>query len=294
MNGQPDASALTQPPPPRSKAAAPDRLFRVLATYSWLSLLLLILLIIGVMTLLPPAPFGKGVLPYVILWFFPATGLLAGIIALGAIYKYGWEGLHFPAFIGVSIWLLLIGGMVFVGHVDEQRHLAAQAHFESSRAPLVHTPGALRVEDAELGFSFELPPDYFPWPEDQKPPGAFLAYARKGQSGIEVLVTVETLKEITANRYVPMERSPTHRFPEDWKYQLPKDWDWRGERVDGFREMEPGHRENHVTLILQIPLEKQPIQIRVRGLSSGRDVGETELEDLLGQLLASLDGQVNL
>ncbi len=170
MNVPPELPPLGSSVP---KAAA-GRSFRALATYSWAS----ILLSVAVNLLMPGMAqsshtreevLGKAIVQAL----FAVTGLLAGIIALFGIPKYGRKGLLWPALCGTCTYgCLLVAIALPTFNAARQRALQVRANRRRSRSSSRRwsiCPRLSRISDSiSSGFSFELPPEYTPLPADKE------------------------------------------------------------------------------------------------------------------------------
>jgi hypothetical protein len=283
MNVPPELPPLGSSVP---KAAA-GRSFRALATYSWAS----ILLSVAVNLLMPGMAqsshtreevLGKAIVQAL----FAVTGLLAGIIALFGIPKYGRKGLLWPALCGTCVWLLLVALALPIFNAARQKALQVRASKaqQIQLTPVVHLPEAVRISDSKLGFSFELPPEYTPLPADKKPASYRYAYWKQVPGNAPSVVVVTTLNgTISPNDHLDPKSIPPGKAGSYTRFV------WRGLEVDGFRVPETTPAGSYVTFQVQIPLKQQAIQIGFGG--PGDD--ETTVRALAARVLSTLDGPLN-
>jgi hypothetical protein len=222
--------------------------------------------------------------------FAPVTGLLAGIIALFAIPKYGRKGLLWPALSGICVWLLLLLlAVIAIPSFNAARQKALQVRAAREKAarltPVVHIPDAVRVSDAALGFSFELPPDYSAFPADKKPAGYRYAYLKMNSGKAASVVAVETLPgTISLSSHLTAKNLPAGK---GWSLSI---FSWRGLDVDGVRIPETTPAGSYVTIKVQIPLKQQAIQLAFGGPADD----EANIRALAERVLSTLDGAVGL
>jgi len=267
----------SQPPPlspSQTNAGRGGGSFRALAMYSWVSVFVGIGLNLTMVGIAGSGPTREMALAQAIVaGFAPVTGLLAGIIALFAILKYGRKGLLWPALSGICVWLLLAVLAFPAFNVARRKALQVRAAREKAAqlAPVAHIPNAVRVTDAALGFSFELPPDYTVFPADKKPAAYRHAYVKMNPGKAASVVAVETL---------PGTISLSHHLTER---VLPGG-------LDGIRIPETISAGSYVTLKAQIPLKQQAIQLVFGGPADD----EAKVRALAEQTLSTLDGPLSL
>ncbi|HEY3897300.1 MAG TPA: hypothetical protein VGM54_01735 [Chthoniobacter sp.] len=271
------------PPLPESKGSTS---LRALASYSWVSIVLSLIVHLSLRGALNQGAAKENARAMAIVaGFFVITGVLAGIIALLGIRRHGRKGLLAPAVTGISIWVVLLaigtaGFLAARGHGLQQKALSAQ--FE--KTPPVHIPGALRVQDAELGYSFDLPPGFQAFPEAQKPKEFRAAYINRGADGSMALVLVKALGGLIS----PYKRMTLQSLPPE-KHLTLAPFAWRGMPIDGVRLPEKTTQGDFITFNVQIPIKKQAIQIGFGALASD----EAQTHALAEQVLATLDGPVS-
>jgi hypothetical protein len=214
---------------------------------------------------------------------FAVTGLTCGIIALRRARNARRPGVLVPALVGVCLWAALfalaIPFLFMTRHRADQRRETAKAVF----LPATHIPQGVRVEDAELGFSFELPPGYQKLPKDKLPGTYRLAYMKMNGEKAAEIVLVEGL----GGTISPYQHISTKDLPNK-SYTLTP-FLWRGLTVDGVRIPESSPAGDYVTYKAQIPIRKQSIQLGVGGPASE----EAQIRALTEQVLSTLDGPVN-
>ena len=279
---------LPQPlPPPSLPNAAGGRSFRALATYSWASIFISIAAHFVVPGMAQPShtreeAIGKAIIS----GFFAVTGLLAGIVALCVIPKYGRKGLLWPALSGICVWLLL--GALAIPTFNAARRKALQARAAKAKqiqlAPVVHLPEAVRVSDSALGFSFEVPPDYAPMPADKKPASYRHAYLKQDPGKVPMAVVVTTLNRT----FLPFDHLDPKKMPAGSAGSYTR-FVWRGLEVDCVRVPESTPLGLYVTFQVQIPLKQEAIQIGFGGPADD----EAKVRALADRVLSTLDGPVN-
>jgi hypothetical protein len=234
----------------------------------------------------PPGREG-AIAKAIVAGFAPVTGLLAGIIALIAIPKYGRKGLLWPALSGIGVWLLFACIALPAFNIARQKALQVRAAREKAAqlAPVVHLPDAVRVSDAALGFSFELPSGYTAFPADKKPAAYRYAYVKMTPGKVASVVAVETLPgTFSFSRHLTAKNLPAGK---GWTLTS---FSWRGLDVDGVRIPETTAAGSYVTLKAQIPLKQQAIQLAFGGPTDD----EGNVRALAEQVLSTLEGPVNL
>lgn len=207
-------------------------------------------------------------------------GIIAGIVALCGISRYGRKGLLWPAVTGICIWLLLFG--LALPAVLKVRKIAALQK-PTPLSHLVHSPSATRVQDAEIGFSFDLPEGYEPFPPAGKPQGYRHAFLRQVANEPNRVLLVKPLGGTLARQRLKPEEMPTGRGISLTSFN------WRGVQVDAIRVPEKLGDKDYLTLNVQIPLRTQAIQLGIGGPSES----EPQLRSLVEHLLSTLDGETN-
>lgn len=252
----------SQPPPlspSQTNAGRGGGSFRALAMYSWVSVFVGIGLNLTMIGIAGSGPTREMALAQAIVaGFAPVTGLLAGIIALFSILKYGRKGLLWPALSGICVWLLL--AVLAFPAFNAARRKALQIRAAREKAaqltPVAHIPNAVRVTDAALGFSFELPPDYTVFPADKKPAAYRYAYVKMNPGKAASVVAVETLPGT-----ISLSHHLTERVLPGGKGWSLTSFSWRGLDLDGIRIPETISAGSYVTLKAQIQLKQQAIQL---------------------------------
>jgi hypothetical protein len=260
--------------------------FRALANYSWASILLSLginFVLIGASN--PGQPKGNMPAQAIIGGAFVITGLLAGIIALFGIPKYGRKGLLAPALTGIILWLALIGIAIPPFLVARKMALQRKSLSEQfQKTPPTHLPDALRVQDAELGYSFDLPAGFQALSDAQRPKEFRAAYIKRASDGTSSIVLVKALGGLIS----PFKRMTAQSLPPE-KHLTLAPFTWRGMAVDGVRLPEKTVQGEFITFNVQIPIQKQAIQIGFGGAASQ----EAQSHALAEQVLATLDAPVN-
>jgi hypothetical protein len=207
-------------------------------------------------------------------------GVIAGIVALCGIRRYGHKGLLWPAVTGICLWLLLFG--LAVPAFLQVRKIAALQKPTPLR-PLVHSPSATRVQDAEMGFSFDLPEGYEPFPPAGKPQGYRHAFLRQVANEPNRVLLVNPLGGTLGRQRLKPEEIPPGRGVSLTAFN------WRGVQVDAIRVPEKLDDTDYLTFNVQIPLRRQAIQLGIGGPAES----EPQLRALVEQVLSTLDGETN-
>jgi hypothetical protein len=148
-------------------------------------------------------------------------------------------------------------------------------------SPVKHSPAATRIEDKELGFSFDLPDGYEPFLV--KPEGYRHAFLRKVGNEPNRVLLVKLLAGTLPRQRLKPEEMPAGRSVSITSF------DWRGLQVDGLRVPEKLAGKDYLTFNVQIPLRRQAIQLMF-GLPAE---SESEIRPLVEQVLSTLEGETN-
>lgn len=208
---------------------------------------------------------------------FAVIGIVAGIVALFGIRRYGRKGLLWHAVTGIGLWLLLF--VLALPVVFKARQLAALRK-PTPLAPVTRLPNATRVADAELGFSFDLPEGFEALAPAAKPPKYRHAFARAVSGEPSRVILVEAL-----GGTLPKKRLSPQDIAARKSISL-LSFNWRGLEVDGVRVPEKLQDTDYLTFNVQIPLRPQAIQIGFGGPAES----ESQLRSLAENVLATLDG----
>jgi len=213
---------------------------------------------------------------------FCLTGLVAGLVALCGVRRYGREGILWPAITGVGIWLLLFAIAIPAFTRARSRALAQRAALQPTKLePAVHSLTAIQVEDHDIGFSFDLPEDYESFPSTAKPKGFSHAYLRQVPlEGNRLLLVKPMGGTLPRKRLKPQELPPGKTV-----FTLI----WRGLEVDAVRVPEKSGNIDYVTFNIQIPLRKQAIQLTFAGPAEV----ESQVRALAERTLSTLEGETN-
>lgn len=218
--------------------------------------------------------------------FLMLTGILCGIVALCVIPRYGAKGLLGPALTGLLLWLLLTA--IAVPSFTRARGLALKARAAQSQrvalTPVLHIPGATRLQDAELDFSFDIASGYQAAPAESRPKQYRHLYGRPNASGAASVIGVSFLP----GAKFPNQHLTSADIPAGRNASLVS-FIWRGLPVDAFRVSEPSPQGDYVTFNVQIPLKKHTVQLAFGGPATK----EAETRALAVQTLSSFDGQPN-
>ncbi|TCO90166.1 hypothetical protein EV701_11192 [Chthoniobacter flavus] len=223
----------------------------------------------------------------IVIGFIALTGILCGIIALCGIPKYGTKGLLWPALTGILLWLglgaLAVPTFALVRKKAEAV-LAARVR-KVDFTPATHTPGAKRLQDAELAFSFDLPPGYQPVPAESVPKQFRYIYVKPGVGeppSVIIVSLVGTGIPIAGQHVSPSDLPPG-------KDVTLTSFSWRGLAVDGFRVPEKTAQGNAINFNVQLPLKKRLVQVTFGGPATK----EAALHSLAIQTLATFEGEPN-
>jgi len=258
-----------------------------MATFSWLSVPLCVVVNIIVQAGSAGHPTKESAIGQAIVaGFLMLSGILCGVVALCVVPRYGAKGLLGPALTGLLLWLLLAAIAVPTFTRVRERALKVRAA-QTQRvdlAPVAHLPGATRLQDTELGFSFDLPAGYQAVPSASMPKQYRYAYI-KPRDGEAASVLVVSLLGGTMR---PNEHlSPADIPPGKGKTLTP--FSWRGLSVDGFRVSEKSPQGEFITLNVQLPLKKRTVQIGF----GGPVAKEAEIRALAMHTLSTLEGEPN-
>jgi hypothetical protein len=252
--------------------------FERLAQASWLSI------VIGfVVNLLLRVGFGPVKRPEdaitnaILTGCFVLFGVVSGIIVLCAVPRYGHKKLLWPALTGILLWL-----SCFAVAVPTLLSVWKLAHAKPTTLhPVKHSPGAKRVEDAEMHFSFDLPDGFKPYPPAAKPAKYRYAFLRKIPNDLGRVLLVQAL-----DRPLPILRAKPREMPAAVASTLTT-FDWRGLDIDGFRVSESVNGIKGITFNVQIPLRQRALQLGFGGPAEA----EPELRALAEQVLSTLEGE---
>jgi hypothetical protein len=210
------------------------------------------------------------------------AGVVSGIVALCGIPRYGFRGLLLPALTGLCLWALLFA-------IAVPTFLKARAKALSQRravvlAPAVHSAGATRIQDAEMGFSFDLPDGYEAFPATAKPEGYRHAFLQRPDNEPNRVLLVKSLGGTLGRQRLKPEEIPAGKSVSLATFH------WRGLEVDGIRVPEMAGELAYLTYNVQIPLRGKAIQLGFGGPASA----ESQLIALAEQVLSTLEGETNL
>jgi hypothetical protein len=205
-------------------------------------------------------------------------GLILGVFALLGIRKYGTAKILIPALVGIGINLFLI----VMGALPIVIYMANRAHLQ----PVVHSASAHLLKDDHLHFSIDIPDGFREYPEGKRAPTIEHVYVKGVVGGGEALTVINIERMdglIPRNR--PLARE---QMPPGFKGELTTR-NWRGLKVDTIVAPVDQSGANMIVYTMQIPLRPAAIQLNVGGPASK----QTEIDQLVDTLLASLDGDTN-
>jgi hypothetical protein len=222
-------------------------------------------------------------------WFvavvFLGGGLLAGVVALGGIFKYGRKGILVPALIGIAIPVALAVLALPNFYAAKRR---ARAHVPPQ--PAVHATAARILRDEKSRFSMDIPHGFEDWPEGAVAPNVLHCFARKlpGADDSRLVINVQRLNgTIPPNQPLRREDVLQHAPPGTKLDLIQKKW--RGFKVDTFVSEVSLNGVQAIVYGVQIPLVPRAIQINVGGPVFHR----SEVEKLADEILVSLEGNTN-
>lgn len=214
------------------------------------------------------------------------VGVVCGLIALCAIPKYGAKGLLAPALTGLVLWIGL-AALAFPTYMKVRQNAEQVRTARSQRIDLTavtHLPGAERLEDAELGFSFDIPAGYQAVPAASKPKQYRHLYGRPTAGETASVIAVISLP----GAKLPTQHLTAASLPAGKGASL-LSFTWRGLPVDAFRVSEPSAHGEFITFNVQIPLKKHTLQIGF----GGPVAREAENRAIAIQTLSTLEGEPN-
>jgi hypothetical protein len=266
---------ITDPPP-----VPPDRrkVFVELARASWMS----VIIAFGANFLFLGSQHSSSRwstrINAILILFLALAGLIAGIVALCGVRRYGRKQLLFPAITGLCLWLALFG-LAIPPYLRVRKMVSLGK--PTPLIPVKHSPAATRIEDKEVGFSFDLPDAYEPFLV--KPQGYRHAFLRKVENEPNRVLLVKLLAGT-----LPRQRLKPEEMPAGRSVSLTS-FDWRGVQVDGLRLPEKLDEKDYLTFNVQIPLRRQAIQLMF-GLPAE---SESEIRPIVEQVLSTLEGETN-
>jgi len=147
--------------------------------------------------------------------------------------------------------------------------------------PLTQIPGGRPAYDSELGFVFQVPPEYGDFAPETKPAGYRHAFIHQEPAPPHSVLLVKGLGG-TLGRV----RLKAADIPKGQPASL-VEFNWRGRPVDGIRVPEKTAVGDYVTFNVQIPLRKQGVQFGFGGPAAS----EAKIREVVEKVLSSLDGQ---
>jgi hypothetical protein len=279
-------SSVPPPPPlpplpdPQSGASS-----RVLANLTWITLLVSVVFqsLVAAAHWVPHTRL-ELLTSGLIKFSLAVGGMGCGVIALSRVRKYGRAGIFGPALAGLIAWVVVSALAVLILGTMRYRADVQRESVKAKFAPMAHLPHGVRVEDAEWGYSFELPPEFQKLPAEKMPGGNYrLAYMKQnGDQPAEVVIVEGLGGTILPDQHITAKDLP------DKSYTLTP-FIWRGLAVDGVRIPETMGAGEYVTYKAQIPIKKQSIQIGFGGPATE----EAHIKAFAEQVLSTLDGPVN-
>lgn len=204
-------------------------------------------------------------------------GLCLGVVALFGIPRYGRKGILLPALVGI-----LVNSLLVVVLLVPFLRVMNRARLE----PVLHIPSSQTLHDEKLRFRIDIPDGFQTFPQGKAAPTIEHAYIKGIVGGGEALnvINIERL-----NGVIPKGKPlGLDSFPRGFTGELTKR-KWRGLDVDSITTAHEQAGLQIVAFTVQVPLRPMAIQLNVGGPLSKRD----EIDRLVNQLLASLDGETN-
>jgi hypothetical protein len=254
-------------------------IFERLAQASWLSVVTGFVVNLVLQAGGPAKSREEAITRAILTGCFVLFGVVSGIIALCAVPRYGYKKLLWPALTGILLWVLC-----FAVAVPTLLRARQVAHAKGTiLQPAKHSPSAKRVEDAQMGFAFDLPEGFEPYP-GTKPAKYSHAFLQKSPPGPGRILLV-----------TPLNRPFTSTRPKPWEVPASAlssmtTFNWRGLEVTGFRVSEKNNGKEFLTFNIEIPLRQRAIQLGFGGPAES----EHELRSLAEQVLSTLEGETNL
>lgn len=216
---------------------------------------------------------------------FPVSGILAGVIALFGMIRHGRKGILLPALIGLVLWGALFALTIPTYQKIQKRALELKGK-PTAQTPPVTTPGATRLEDGPLRFSFDLPEGFTAMPSKNIPPGYKHAFGCQLPDEPTRLLLVRDL-----GGAIPRQRLKAAHLPPGTptKSSTLAAFDWRGIEIDALRVLETSGELKYLTYQIQVPLRGRAIQLAFGGALEK----EESIQETARQVLASLEGESN-
>lgn len=256
----------------------------MLARYCWLSIPIAMLFNAFLQGGRPQTPTRTDLIAGAILAaIVPVSGILAGLISFFGIPRYGRRGILWPALIGLFLWagMAALAIPTFNRVQKRAKELRAKA---TAQTPVVRSPSAIRLEDKELNFSFDIPEGYEPFLESKKPASCKHAYGQESEyEPLRILMVMDL------GAALPQQRLQARHLPPptpEKSLSVAAPFSWRGIEVDAVRVLETQGPLKYVTFQIQIPLRGKAIQIGV----GGQEHSEDAIRRIADEVLASLEG----
>lgn len=270
---------MSSKPPPLPSSR--QKLFLQLSRVSWMSVIMACGANIAIQLATgQSASQGSRFISAILVGSLALIGVIAGIVALCGIRHYGRKGLLWPAVTGICLWLLLFGLALPV--FLKVRNIA-ELPKPAPLSPLIHSPDATRVQDVEIGLSFDLPEGYEPFPITEIPQGYRHAFFRQVANEPNRVLLVKPL-----GGTLPRLRLKHDEIPAGKGLSLTA-FNWRGVQVDAIRVPEKLGDTDYLTFNVQIPLRAQAILLGIGGPTES----EPQLRTLVEHVLSTLDGETS-
>ena len=269
-------------PPP-----LPGRLFRRFCLFTWLLPLAgVIVIVIGEAMFLAS---GRGTLAWALIGILLfGFGIIAGVIGLCGIDRYGKRGILWPALaeIGTSGLLLVLALPHALFVFLHNASLPPPAHL----SPAVHADSLRRLKDPELQFSIDIPKGFEDWPLAKRsdPNVAHALVRRSRDRRTACVLTIERLNtQLSRTQRMTLSQLPP--AARDGKIILRT---WRGLDVDVISAVttDDGGYTNYIYQCM-VPLRPKAVRLYVG--ECGPETDPEALSQLVDTLLASLDGETN-
>jgi hypothetical protein len=269
MSGAP----AIMPPPPASKSC---NLFQHLARASWITAIFGILSILGGVI----AGSYRGYLSYagsLIGLSIILCGIISGIVALFGLAQYGKRKILWPAIIGICLNFLFVGFGLSSLLFETIRHVRL--------GPASHLQSARLLKDEHLQFSIDIPEGFQEFPEGKQQPNDVYCFIRRSDDKKTAFAfTIKRLDRLIGRGLDRNQLGP------DFKGEIVHP-SWRGVYIDATVETVTVGESSAILYDIGIPLRPKAIRLMVAG--SGPDASKDQVEKLVNDLLASLEGETN-
>jgi hypothetical protein len=203
-------------------------------------------------------------------------GVVSGVIALAGMGKVGRRGILFPALIGTTVSLVLVG-MAIMPFLMRSKPSVLQ--------PLVHANGHRVLKDDKLGLALDIPEGFAEFPAGKQIQRADHVFVKGDTTDreLDLLFSVSALPAaLSKARLQPGAVSGKTNVTV-------RTFNWRGLEVDGLVVSENLLGTPFTTFNIQLPTLPRAVQISLAGPTAR----QAELEGIAATLLPSIDGKSN-